>query len=201
MDEVDWFEEPGQPSSEPTSASRVGLIPGGGRGGGDQPPTAETEQAALIRRRRIAALVALGVLFVLALVIPLVVFGGDGGSTAEQTTPLTTAPTTTAAQTTTQQTTTTTTTTTGRTPLKVTLPGGESLRPGDRGTEVENLQKGLAALGFAAGEPDGIYGSTTEAAVVDFQESNDLTPDGIAGEDTVTLLNSALADEGVTVTE
>jgi peptidoglycan hydrolase-like protein with peptidoglycan-binding domain len=56
----------------------------------------------------------------------------------------------------------------------------------------------LAALKFATGTPDGVFGVTTEAAVVDFQRSNNLPPDGIVGIDTVRLLNTALAAKGVT---
>jgi murein L,D-transpeptidase YcbB/YkuD len=166
---------------------------------GDQEP-ALTAHVALIRRRRIAALAVLGALFILALVIPLVVFSGGGGNNAEQTTPLTTAAqTTTAAQQTTTReqptTTTTPTTTPDSAPLEVTLPDGEALRRGDRGSEVEDLQKGLAALGFSPGEPDGVFGANTEAAVIDFQQSNDLDPDGVVGTDTVRLLNAALAEK------
>ena len=136
-----------------------------------------------------------------AVVIPLVVFGG-GGNTVEQTTaPATTALTTTTAGTTTQAPSTTTTTTTSTTPsaaLRVALPAGTTLTRGDRGATVTELQKGLAALGFATGRPDGTFGATTEAAVVDFQQSNNLPPDGIVGSDTVRLLNAALAKKGST---
>jgi hypothetical protein len=203
-DDIDWFEEP-EPESSSVAAGaerRTGLIPAAG-GSGGQPPEPSARSAA-IRRRRIFALTALGLLFILALVIPLVVFGGDGGGggVAEQTTPLTTAErASTAARTTTQErppTTTSAATTLEKTTLRVALPQGEALSRGDRGTAVTNLQKGLAALGFATGEPDGVFGATTEAAVVDFQQSNNLTPDGIVGSDTVRLLNAALAEKGVT---
>ena len=177
----------------PASADQVPALPG---------------HVALIRRRRITALAVLGLLFVLALVIPLVVFSG-GGSTAEQTTPLTTASqtataapqTTTGAQQTTREqpaVTTTPSTTPEATPLQVSLPDGETLSRGDRGSEVEDLQKGLAQLGFSTGQPDGVFGADTEAAVIDFQQSNDLTPDGVVGSETVRLLNAALAQKSST---
>jgi peptidoglycan hydrolase-like protein with peptidoglycan-binding domain len=144
-------------------------------------------------------------LFALALVIPLVVFGGGDGA-AEQTRP---PPATTSTLGTTssdrQATTTTTTTATPppepsgtKSPLRVSLPESGKLRRGDRGSMVGELQRGLAALGFAVGAPDNIFGSTTELAVIDFQRSNDLAPDGVAGTDTVRLLNAALAKKGVT---
>ena len=202
-DDIDWSERPGRPTREPAPADvddtrhRVGLIPEvGPAGGGDQ----SAEQLALIRRRRIVALVVLAVLFATAVVTPLVVFGGDGGGNAvEQTTLLTSAPrTTTAAQTTpgTTRATTTTRTTPATTTLRVALPEGNALHRGDRGEAVLNLQKGLAALGFSTGEPDGTFGATTESAVIDFQQSNNLPPDGIVGSDTVRLLNEALERKG-----
>jgi hypothetical protein len=201
LDDVDWFDHARRPSSQdaagvPPARQRSGLIPEAGREAGDQPPPAGAGRHSDIRRRRIAALAVLGAVFVCAVVIPLVVFAGGGGSSAEQTTPPTTALTTTTVPTTTQARTTTTTTTTPTTTgtaLHVTLPGGESLKRGDTGAAVTQLQKGLVALGFSAGTPDGTFGAATEAAVVDFQQSNDLTPDGIVGTDTVRLLNAALA--------
>jgi hypothetical protein len=206
LDDVDWFEQASRPGSDAAAGDtparqRSGLIPGG-RDAADHPSSAPPGRLADIRRRRIAALAALGLLLGCAVVIPLVVFGG-GGNTVEQTTaPATTALTTTTAGTTTQaRSTTTTATTTSTTPsaaLRVALPAGATLTRGDRGAAVTELQKGLAALGFATGRPDGTFGATTEAAVVDFQQSNNLPPDGIVGSDTVRLLNAALAKKGTT---
>ena len=156
----------------------------GARDADDHPSSAPPGRLADIRRRRIAALAALGLLLGCAVVIPLVVFGG-GGNTVEATTLATTARTTTTAGTTTQArtTTTTTTSTTPSAALRVALPAGTTLTRGDRGAAVTELQKGLAALGSATGRPDGTFGATTEAAVVDFQQSNNLPPDGIVGND------------------
>jgi hypothetical protein len=207
LDDVDWFEQAPRPNSESAAGEtparqRSGLIPEGARDGGDQPSSAPEGRLADIRRRRIAALAALGLLLGCAVVIPLVVFGGNGNGVEQSTTPPTTAGTTTSAQTTTQaRSTTTTTTTTSTTPsaaLRVALPAGTTLKRGDRGAAVTELQKGLAALGFATGRPDGTFGATTDAAVVDFQQSNNLPPDGIVGSDTVRLLNAALAKKGAT---
>ena len=207
LDDVDWSEKASSPSSEPAEGEaparqRSGLIPGGARDGGDQPSPVPEGRLADIRRRRIAALAALALLLGCAVVIPLVVFGGSGNAVEQTTTPATTALTTTTARTTTQaRSTTTSTTTTSTTPsaaLRVVLPAGTSLKRGDRGAAVTELQKGLVALGFSAGQPDGTFGATTEAAVVDFQQSNNLPPDGIVGTDTVRLLNAALAKKGAT---
>jgi hypothetical protein len=197
LDDVDWFDHGSRPSSQPAAddapvRQRSGLIPESDAGGRE--PGRHDE----IRRRRIAALAVVGAVVVCAVVIPLVVFGGGGGG-AEQTIPATTAPTTTTVPVTTQTrptTTTTTTPTTTQSALKVTLPAGTSLKRGDSGAAVTQLQKGLAALGFATGTPDGKFGAATEAAVVDFQQSNDLQPDGVVGTDTVRLLNAALAKQG-----
>lgn len=207
LDDVDWFEQAPRPGSEAPAGDtparqRSGLIPGTGRDAGDHPSSAPPGRLADIRRRRIAALAALGLLLGCAVVIPLVVFGGGGNAVEQTTTPATTARTTTTAGTTTQaRSTTTTTTTTSTSPsaaLRVALPAGTTLTRGDRGAAVTELQKGLAALGFATGRPDGTFGATTEAAVVDFQQSNNLPPDGIVGSDTVRLLNAALAKKGTT---
>jgi len=203
LDDVDWG-EPGSRSSSEAAAGdaparqRSGLIAEAGRGGVDQPSAGLDAD---IRRRRIAALAAVAVLVGCAIIIPLVVLGGGGGSSAEPTTtPVTTTPTTTTAPTTTQTrpstTTTTPTTTTSEAP-RVTLPAGTTrLERGDSGAAVTQLQKGLVALGFSAGQPDGKFGATTEAAVIDFQQSNDLTPDGVVGADTIRLLNAAVARQG-----
>jgi peptidoglycan hydrolase-like protein with peptidoglycan-binding domain len=160
------------------------------------------DAGALVRRRRMTALAALGLVFALAIIVPLVVFD-DGGSPVAQTTPLTTSPPTTPTTTTTERPATTTTQTTPAqgAALRITLPDSGSLRRGDRGDEVEKLQRALAALGFAAGEPDGVFGQVTQAAVVDFQQSNNLDPDGVVGPDTVRLLNTALARRGITAAE
>ena len=205
-DDVEWFEDHRPRGSEPGSSEataggepRTGLITAANDGGSQPSPFAA--RSAVIRRRRIAAFSVLVLLVILAVVVPLVVFGGGGGSVAEQTTPLTTAErTTTAPRTTTRPPTTTasTVTTPDQTLLRVALPQGHALGRGDRGAAVENLQKGLAALKFATGTPDGVFGATTEAAVVDFQQSNNLPPDGVVGIDTVRLLNTALAAKGVT---
>jgi hypothetical protein len=200
LDDVDWDEPRSRssresPAGETPVRQRSGLIPEAGRGAADQ-PSGSGELHADIRRRRIAALAALAVLLGCAIIIPLVVLGGGGGNSAEPATPVTTTPTTTTAPTTTQTrpSTTTTTPTTTSAALRVTLPAGTTrLERGDSGAAVTQLQKGLVALGFSAGQPDGNFGSVTEAAVVDFQQSNDLTPDGIVGADTVRLLNVALA--------
>jgi len=53
------------------------------------------------------------------------------------------------------------------------------------GADVALLQGALNVLGFAAGEPDGIFGAFTERAVGEFQANVGLPADGIAGPETV----------------
>ncbi len=206
-EDIDWSDDADRTAPDALQAARpargsskVGLIPAA-RPAAEARAPAEADRADLIHRRRVAALAAAGVLIACALVIPLVVFGG-GGSSAETTrAPFTTptVPTTTQEQPSTTTTTTTQTTTgSGQQPLRLTLGKDESLRRGARGSDVVTLQKALAALGFASGQPDGVFGRVTEAAVIDFQRSNNLDPDGVVGSDTARLLNTALARKGVT---
>ena len=53
------------------------------------------------------------------------------------------------------------------------------LRKGDRGQEVARLQAKVGA------DIDGIFGSKTEAEVIDYQSRNDLGVDGLAGPETL----------------
>lgn len=55
-----------------------------------------------------------------------------------------------------------------------------SLQPGDRGSEVEDLQRRLGDQGFNPGRIDGIYGPNTQRAVRRFQQARRLYPDGFA---------------------
>lgn len=53
------------------------------------------------------------------------------------------------------------------------------------GADVRMLQGALNVLGFACGEPDGIFGAYTERAVGEFQANVGLPIDGIAGPETI----------------
>ena len=57
-----------------------------------------------------------------------------------------------------------------------------------RGDDVENLQRHLSTLGFSVGRIDGILGSRTSRAVLDFQRNAGLVTDGICGPDTIDAL-------------
>lgn len=57
-----------------------------------------------------------------------------------------------------------------------------------RGDDVAELQRRLNALGFDAGRVDGMFGADTHRALVGFQRSTGLVPDGICGPDSVDAL-------------
>ncbi len=56
------------------------------------------------------------------------------------------------------------------------LPLFRTVRIGDEGEDVEQLQEALTRLGFEPGEIDGVYGDETEDAVVAFYESRGYEP-------------------------
>lgn len=62
------------------------------------------------------------------------------------------------------------------------------LEKGDKGNEVENIQKRLIQLGYLNDEADGFFDKNTEKAFMDFQSANDLTADGIATPELQALL-------------
>ena len=67
-----------------------------------------------------------------------------------------------------------------------------TLRPGDSGAAIRQLQTTLKQKGYYTGTIDGDYGSGTTAAVKSFQKKMNITPvDGIAGDKTLTLLYSS----------
>lgn len=69
-----------------------------------------------------------------------------------------------------------------------------TLREGDSGSAVRNLQHTLYELGYYDGKIDGDYGDTTRDAVRAFQIQNDLSPvDGVAGNKTLQKLYSSSA--------
>jgi len=52
---------------------------------------------------------------------------------------------------------------------------------GMTGSDVEKLQQKLQELGFYSGPIDGLFGQGVEQAVKDYEESEGLAPDGVAG--------------------
>lgn len=66
----------------------------------------------------------------------------------------------------------------------ITLKACTLLKKGMYGEIVRRLQEVLKAYGFNCGDIDGIFGDKTYNAVVAFQKSRGLTPDGIVGYNT-----------------
>lgn len=62
------------------------------------------------------------------------------------------------------------------------------LKQRSRGEPVRKLQARLIELGYLGGTVDGVYGLNTRRAVMRFQEKNGLTKDGVAGDQTLTIL-------------
>ena len=84
--------------------------------------------------------------------------------------------------------------------------GGEepvkTIRKGDKGAEVKELQEKLIRLGYALPKygADGDFGKETESAVKAFQTDNGLKADGIVGEKTLAAIDGAKPMQLYTVT-
>ncbi len=59
---------------------------------------------------------------------------------------------------------------------------------GSRSEEVRQIQTALRDRGYFTSNIDGIFGTLTKNAVIAFQKDNGLTPDGIAGKNTLKAL-------------
>lgn len=65
------------------------------------------------------------------------------------------------------------------------------LRIGTISDAVRDLQNRLIALGYLSGSADGNFGTKTNLALIAFQKANGLKADGVAGQQTLSKLNSA----------
>lgn len=63
-----------------------------------------------------------------------------------------------------------------------------TLKKGANSQAVADMQEALIALGYLSGAADGDFGAGTQSAVIQFQAVNGLSADGIAGNQTLTLL-------------
>ena len=72
----------------------------------------------------------------------------------------------------------------------------DSLRMGDSGSAVKDLQTKLKKLGYYDGTVDSTFGSGTYAAVKAFQKKYNLTADGVAGSETLKKLDTAYKNAG-----
>ncbi len=183
----DWFDEPEPPTETQSGAARgayedaeeVWVVP-------------EEEDAGTDGRREFvvfgrtvtltqAAIVAASLLALFfAILAAAGVFSGSKAAAPPVTTPTVPPPATTSA------TTTTVTTPTVQAPT-------QTLSPGDTGSQVKDLQRALASLGYLAGKPDGDYGPATQAAVEKFQAAKGLAEDGVVGPQTLTALQQAVS--------
>jgi peptidoglycan L-alanyl-D-glutamate endopeptidase CwlK len=76
-----------------------------------------------------------------------------------------------------------------------------TLKRGSSGPDVLTLQSTLKQLGFDPNGVDGTFGPGTESAVIAFQKSKGLTPDGMVGPNTAAALqSSAVAGANVSAT-
>ncbi|HOM02849.1 MAG TPA: peptidoglycan-binding protein [Acetivibrio sp.] len=71
------------------------------------------------------------------------------------------------------------------------------LKEGMSGSQVTELQKSLNTLGYLNVSPTGYYGSLTTEAVKKLQRSYGLKEDGIAGPDTLSLVNRLINERTV----
>jgi peptidoglycan hydrolase-like protein with peptidoglycan-binding domain len=69
-----------------------------------------------------------------------------------------------------------------------------ALRRGSAGIAVEDVQLALIKAGFNVGRVDGVYGPTTEAAVIQFQKRYGLSVDGVVGSRTAAALGVTDSD-------
>lgn len=64
-----------------------------------------------------------------------------------------------------------------------------NVKQGQRGDQVQRLQKRLIELGYLKeGSADGVFGNQTRRALIEFQKANGLSADGVAGDATQTHL-------------
>ena len=71
-----------------------------------------------------------------------------------------------------------------------------TLKYGDSGSRVTDLQTKLVALGYNTNGVDGRFGAGTQKAVIAFQRANGLKADGLAGSQTLSLLDSKAGSAG-----
>lgn len=72
--------------------------------------------------------------------------------------------------------------------LTVSLSAAALSKMGSTGSEVKSVQSILKAKGYYNGSIDGIFGTATKNAVINFQKDNGLKADGIAGKNTLKAL-------------
>lgn len=81
----------------------------------------------------------------------------------------------------------------------VDVDGRRTLRKGDSGDDVRELQESLNTLLYNAGEADGKFGSRTESALKDYQRDHGLKVDGICGPATWASIEEELSEKPVPI--
>ncbi len=81
------------------------------------------------------------------------------------------------------------------TPLAFAALGDQTLKAGMDGQDVKELQTKLIDLGYNNFTADGVFGETTEHAVISFQNAKNLIADGVVGQDTVKILQGSRMPE------
>ncbi len=131
--------------------------------------------------------IAAGVVVLVLVLAGLAVGGVFSGSKKHPASP----PTTASTPTTTANRVTTTAPSKATSPPVLPVPTAK-LQAGSQGTQVKQLQRALAHLGYAPGTVDGDFGPVTEAAVMRFQTAAKLDADGVVGPLTLAALGKAL---------
>ena len=190
-EEDDWFATPFQKPMETDEVAWQDDTP--------EPPPRHASDG-LGQRQAVVVLAVVAIVAVIAVGVVVVRSIGGSGDTAAtttatvpttpaDTTPTDTTPTDTSPASTTPATTTPSTTT----PTVTSVPTDATLRAGDSGPSVTSLQQALTQLGYDPGTADGKFGAATTEAVTAFQNAEGLTADGVAGQTTLTAINTALA--------
>jgi len=181
----DWFDEPEPPTETQSGAARgvhedteeVWVLP---EEEGAHPGHREFVVAGRTLTMTQVVIIAASLLAIFfAILAAAGVFNG-AKATQPPVTPPTTAP----------PPTNTATTPTNTTPA--TQAPAQTLKPGDTGSQVKDLQRSLTTLGFPV-KVDGDYGPATQTAVEQFQASKNLNADGIVGPKTLASLQQALS--------
>jgi hypothetical protein len=182
----DWFDEPEpEPPRRPDRASlqvdpdaptreRTTATPGGDWLAPE--PLRRRRRSAPVRNRRPLVLVGIALAVLLIGLALGGVFSGGSNKSANNNPPTTpTTPTTTRSQ----------------TPAIPLLPAA-TVKLGDHGNALKELQRALRSLGYTAGTIDGVFGASTQKALIAFQTAHHLTPDGVLGPATRAALLNAL---------
>jgi len=78
--------------------------------------------------------------------------------------------------------------------FKIAVPRAGGIAKQGQSMDILKTQIAMNALGYDAGEEDGIFGPRTARAVRKFQKDNDLKVDGDPGVETIPVINQALTD-------